>query len=119
MTEEKRKVGRPSRADLKKARKPGRRSSAQEAAIADFTARIINSPKSGKLLDNCFRIAMDDNHKHQAAAMKMLIDRMLPMSYFEKASDGNGEKPIVNINITRASDEEIAKAINTEKVINI
>jgi hypothetical protein len=46
------------------------------------------SPKSRKVLDSILDAALDDEHKNQAAAWKLLVDRMLPMSYFEKDKGG-------------------------------
>jgi hypothetical protein len=42
--------------------------------------------------------ALDDDHKNQSAAWKLLVDRMLPMSYFEKDKAG-GSRPVVSITI--------------------
>ena len=47
---------------------------------------------------------MDDNHKNQAAAQKILMDRMLPISTFEKAADSR-EKTNIVINTIRAEKE--------------
>ena len=42
-------------------------------------------------------IALGDGHPGQMAALKMCVDRTLPMSMFEK---GNGQRSAVTINIT-------------------
>ena len=42
-------------------------------------------------------IALEDGHPGQMAALKMCVDRTLPMSMFEK---GNGQRSAVTINIT-------------------
>ena len=60
---------------------------------------MMASPKSRKVLDSILDAALDDEHKNQAAAWKLLVDRMLPMSYFEKDRD-NGGRPSVNITIS-------------------
>ena len=51
------------------------------------------------MLDSILDAALDDEHKNQAAAWKLLVDRMLPMSYFEKDKAG-GSRPSVNITIS-------------------
>jgi hypothetical protein len=98
------KVGRPRKADLEKIKKPGKpgRPPGQAAAIKEFTARIINSPKSRKVMDAIVSAALDDDHKNQAAAWKILMDRMVPLSAFEKG--GTGGKPTININISGVTD---------------
>jgi hypothetical protein len=52
-----------------------------------------------------FEAALDDNHKNQAVAWKILMDRLLPVSACEK-SDGRAS---VEINITGL---EVPKVVN-------
>ena len=93
------KRGRPSKASLVEARKqPVGRPKGDANAIEEFKARLMNSPKSRKVLDAILDAALDDEHKNQAAAWKLLVDRMLPMSYFDKDKMGN-TRPSVNITI--------------------
>jgi multimeric flavodoxin WrbA len=49
--------------------------------------------------------ALDDDHKHQAAAWKLMMDRMLPVSYFEK-DKLNGGRSSISINITGVGSQE-------------
>ena len=94
------KRGRPSKASLAEARKqPVGRPKGDASAIEEFKARLMASPKSRKVLDAILDAALDDEHKNQAAAWKLLVDRMLPMSYFDKDKAG-GHRPSVNITIT-------------------
>ena len=96
----KKKRGRPSKASLIEARKqPVGRPKGDASAIEEFKARLMASPKSRKVLDAILDAALDDEHKNQAAAWKLLVDRMLPMSYFDKDKAG-GARPSVNITIT-------------------
>ena len=52
------------------------------------------------------RTALDDSHKNQTAAQKILTDRMLPNSTFEKAVDSR-EKINIVINTIRPEKEAI------------
>ena len=100
LTPQTKKRGRPSKASLVEARKqPVGRPKGDANAIEEFKARLMNSPKSRKVLDAILDAALDDEHKNQAAAWKLLVDRMLPMSYFDKDKMGN-TRPSVNITIT-------------------
>jgi hypothetical protein len=100
ITDQKSVRGRPTKASLVKARKqPVGRPKGDSSAIEEFKARIMNSPKSRKVLDAILDAALDENHKNQAAAWKLLVDRMLPMSYFEK-DKAMGSRPSVSITIT-------------------
>ena len=107
MTAEKKKIGRPKKATLAKIAKPGKvgRPPGTSAAVREFTTRIINSPKSRKVMDAIVGAALDDDHKNQAAAWKLLMDRMVPVSAFEKGAGGG--KPTININIGRIAEEVI------------
>ncbi len=68
-------------------------------AIREYKARLLASPKSRKVLDSILNAALDDEHKNQAAAWKLLMDRLMPLSYFDKDKIGGG-KSSVNITIT-------------------
>ena len=39
---------------------------------------MLASPKSRRVLDSIFDAALNDDHKNQAAAWKLVMDRMLP-----------------------------------------
>jgi hypothetical protein len=94
------KAGRPTKSDLAAVKKkPVGRPKGDAAAIEEFKARLLASPKSKQVIDAILKAALDDEHKNQSAAWKLLIDRMLPMSYFEKDKLG-GSRPSVNITIS-------------------
>ena len=94
------KKGRPTNSALAEAKKrPVGIPKGDASAIEEFKARLMASPKSRKVLDSILDAALDDEHKNQAAAWKLLVDRMLPMSYFEKDKAGGG-RPSVNIVIS-------------------
>ena len=57
-----------------------------------------------------YRIALDDEHRNQAAAQKLLQDRMLPISVCDKNADIR-EKITININSVEIPERE-------EKVVN-
>ena len=104
MTDEKavpKRRGRPPKKDIQAKKKPGKvgRPAGDAAAIADYKARLLASPKSRKVLDSILNAALDDEHKNQAAAWKLLVDRLMPLSYFDKDKMGGG-KSAVNITIT-------------------
>ena len=69
-----------------------------KAIIDEYKARMLNSPKSVKVLEAIFDAALDDQHKNQAAAWKLVVDRIVPVSAFETAKQGNGSAAI-SINI--------------------
>tara|TARA_A100001015_G_scaffold310384_1_gene411671 strand:+ start:380 stop:583 length:204 start_codon:yes stop_codon:yes gene_type:complete len=59
-----------------------------------------------KVIEKVVRTALDDNHKNQAVAQKLVMDRLLPISTFEKAVDSR-EKINIVINTIRPEKEAI------------
>lgn len=105
------KIGRPKKS-LVESKKTGQRGKVgrpkgDAAAINEFKARLLASPKSRKVLDSILNAALDDDHKNQAAAWKLLMDRMLPVSYFDKDKEG-GSRPQVSITISGIGDAKVA-----------
>lgn len=103
------KVGRPRKSELEQKKKPGKvgRPPGQAAALEEFKARLLTSPKSRKVLDSILSAALDDDHKNQAAAWKLLMDRMLPVSHFDKEAVRAGRSSI-EINITGVNDAVVS-----------
>ena len=60
-------------------------------------------------MDSILNAALDDDHKNQAAAWKLLIDRMLPLSYFEK-DKASGGKSAISITISGVGETTIASS---------
>lgn len=116
----KRRVGRPRKTDVE-AKKSGNRGKrgrppGDAAAINEFKARLLTSPRSQKVLDSIMNAALNDEHKNQAAAWKLLMDRMLPVSYFEKDKNNMG-RSAVSITITGVGGETIIN--NDEDIIDV
>lgn len=98
----KRKRGRPRKADVE-AKKAGNRGvrgrpPGDAARINEFKARLL-ATSGEKVINKIINIALDDEHQGQMAALKMCMDRVLPVSYFEKDKATNG-RSAVNITIT-------------------
>lgn len=83
------------------------------AIMNEYKARMLASPKSRRVLESVFDAALDDEHKNQAAAWKLLMDRMMPVSMFEKEVNGGGSsRPSVNITISGVGSTEISSSDN-------
>jgi hypothetical protein len=100
------KKGRPKKAlvESKKSRGQVGRPKGDADVIKEYKARLLASPKSRKVLDSILDAALDDDHKNQAAAWKLLVDRLMPLSYFDKDKVGGG-RSAVNITITGVGGE--------------
>ena len=97
-------MARPSKKDLAEVKNrrtglgPGR-PKGDAAIINEYKIRMLNSPKSAKVLEAIFDAALNDDHKNQAAAWKIITDRIMPVSSFEQAKAAGGT-PSISINIT-------------------
>ena len=106
------KIGRPRKQDVE-SKKPTQRGKVgrppgDAGFINEYKARMLASPKSKKVLDSILDAALNDDHKNQAAAWKLLMDRMLPVSYFEKDS-AQGGRPSVSITISGIGDAKVTE----------
>jgi hypothetical protein len=95
--------GRPPKSLVQSKKKGGRgvvgRPAGDGARIAELKARLL-ATTGDTVINKIVEIAMTDGHPVQGAALKMCIDRVLPLSYFEKDKQGNGTVPTISINIS-------------------
>lgn len=96
--------GRPPKNEVAK-KKAGQRNAVgrpkgDAAIINEYKARMLASPKSKKVLEAIFDAALDDEHKNQAAAWKLVMDRVAPVAAFEKEVVKSGGSNSISINIT-------------------
>ena len=99
---QKKKRGRPKKSEIEAKKKRGQvgRPKGDAAIINEYKARMLASPKSKAVLETIFDAALDNEHKNQAAAWKLLMDRVAPVSAFEQEiTKGNG-KSSIQINIS-------------------
>lgn len=107
MTEEvivKRKAGRPKKSELATKKKGNRelrgRPAGDKAIMDEFKQRMLTSPKSARVLEAIFDAALDDNHKAQSAAWKLIVDRIVPVSSFEQAKAAGSGGASITINVS-------------------
>ena len=98
--------GRPPKAVIEAKKKPGKvgRPAGDAARIAEFKARLLGT-SGDKVINKVLQIAQQDDHPGQMAALKMCIDRMLPVSMFEK--DAKSGNRAVTINIVGVGETKI------------
>jgi len=78
------------------------------AIINEYKARMLASPKSVKVLNTIFDAALNDDHKNQAAAWKLIMDRMLPVGAFEKEVVKDSGRNAIQINITGVGETQVS-----------
>lgn len=105
-TTPKRKRGRPEKLTIQKfaANPPATLPKTDNQRIKELKELIIRS--AGKdVVEKVVQIALNDGHPGQMAAIKMCMDRALPISLFEK---GSSQRSAVTINITGLGGEPIS-----------
>jgi hypothetical protein len=97
------KKGRPKKTDIETVKTGNRgqvgRPKGDAAIINEYKARMLASPKSAKVLETILNAALNDEHPHQAAAWKLVADRIVPVSAFDQ-SKNSGSTPQISINIS-------------------
>ena len=76
----------------------------------EYKARMLASPKSAKVLEAIFDAALNDEHKAQAAAWKLIVDRILPVGAFEKEVIKDAGRNSISINISGVGHTEITSS---------
>ena len=94
------KVSNPRGRPKTPAKKGPGRPPGEKAIMETYRQRLLNSPSSEKVIKKVFDVALDDDHSHQAACMKMIMDRVLPTSGFSEVASGGQARPSVNITIS-------------------
>jgi len=98
---ETKKRGRPPKA-LVESKTAGKRNAVgrpkgDTAIMNEYKARLLASPKSEKVIETIFSVALDPDHKHWPAAMRFIGDRTLPLHMFDEKE--RGSRPVVQINL--------------------
>jgi hypothetical protein len=114
------KRGRPKKTDIVSKKRGNRelrgRPAGDAAIINEYKARMLNSPKSAKVLESIFDAALDNDHKNQAAAWKLVIYRIAPISAFDVTKGGGNGMPQISINISSFGQPEIKAEEILDKV---
>lgn len=107
----KRKRGRPKNSEIKAKTSGSRgkvgRPKGDASIINEYKARMLASPKSELVLQTIFDAATNDDHKNQAAAWKLIMDRILPVGAFEKDVIKDAGRSSIQINITGVGNTEV------------
>ena len=93
---------------MNKVSKPRGRPAGMRARQLELKQTLLEHPDVPKVIETVVRTALDDTHENQMAAQKILMDRILPISTFDKGTDF---KERINITISTIP-------IKVEKVIN-
>jgi len=108
MTDEpvKRKRGRPKKPNRlmtreqweEESKKVSGRPKGLRTAVKKLEERLLAANRIELVIDFIVNAATNDDHKNQAAAWKLILDRMAPLSHYDK--NKGGDKPIIQINVS-------------------
>ena len=113
----KRKAGRPKKSDIqaKLKRETRGRPKGDAGRLAELKARLL-ATSGERVINKVIEVAMTDGHPGQVAALKMCMDRVLPVSMFEKDSTGSAKGITINITGLTAEVEKEDNTIDVEDV---
>ena len=77
----------------------------EKTQLKRYRAALLKNPITLKVVEKSIEIAMDDSHPGQMQAMKMIMDRALPVRGFDMERQ-HAEKGGITINITGLSQEK-------------
>ena len=90
-----------SKTPVKRGRPAGMR-----ARQLELEQTLLEHPDVPKVVEKVVSAALDDEHKNQAVAQKILMDRILPISTFDKQFD-NREKITINVSVIGKESEKL------------
>ena len=121
-TPKKRGRGRPRKGEIveKTAGSRGKvgRPKGDASIVNEYKARMLASPKSELVLQTIFDAATNDDHKNQAAAWKLIMDRILPVGAFEKDVIKDAGRNAIQINITGVGSTTISESVESGEEID-
>ena len=91
-----------SKSPVKRGRPAGMR-----ARQLELKQTLLEHPDVPTIIETVVRTALDDNHKNQTAAQKILMDRILPISTFDKGTDFKERINIIISTIPTTQEKEI------------
>jgi hypothetical protein len=90
-----------SKTPVKRGRPAGMR-----ARQLELKQTLLEHPDVPTVIETVVRTALDETHKNQTAAQKILMDRILPISTFDKQSE-NRENIMINVSVIGKESETI------------
>jgi hypothetical protein len=90
-----------SKTPVKRGRPAGMR-----ARQLELKQTLLEHPDVPTVIETVVRTALDETHKNQTAAQKILMDRILPISTFDKKYDTK-EKITINVSVIDKAPEAI------------
>ena len=91
---------------MNKVSKPRGRPAGMRARQLELKQTLLEHPDVPTVIETVVRTALDETHKNQTAAQKILMDRILPISTFDKGTDFK-ERINITISTIPIKDEKV------------
>ena len=75
----------------------------EKEQLKKYRAGLLKNPMTKQIIEKSLQVAMDDTHPGQMTAMKMIMDRALPVAGFSAENRQANERGAIQINITGLS----------------
>ena len=85
----------------------------EKSQMKRYRAALLNNPMTLKVVEKSMEIAMDDTHSGQMQAMKLILDRALPVMGFNMEDKAKGAGGI-QINITGLTQEKEVRHVGPD-----
>lgn len=112
------KIGRPRKSEISEKKAGGRgkvgRPRGDAAIMNEYKARMLARPDSNDVLNAIYQAALDENHKNQAAAWKIITDRMLPVKMFEEGVTKGQSNSGIKIEISTVGNVHVDETVDAE-----
>lgn len=73
--------------------------------VQELKDKLLMSPEGSRIVQKVIDKALNDEDPNQMTALKLCLDRILPVSMFEKAKDS---RAAIQINITGLNDVQVS-----------
>lgn len=89
-------------------------SEANKERVQEFKRMLLHAPIGASVIRKVLDIARNDEHPGQMAAIKICMDRLLPVSLFEDKREG-GQRASIEIKISGIGEEKtVGEVIENE-----
>jgi hypothetical protein len=98
----------PRTAPVKKPKKPPKKMGRPKeigTKVQELKDRLLNSADSSRIVNTIIKKALNDDDKDQMVALKLCLDRILPVSMFEKSRDARASIQINIVGLNESSSE--------------
>lgn len=85
----------------------------EKERMTQWRSSFLTNKHAGNVIEKVMDAALDDDHRHQATAWKLVFDRILPLQNFADGKD-KASAPQISINISGLSTNDERSSLEKE-----